>query len=273
MSEFLSLFNYGFVLRAFLVGIMVSVCASLLGVTLVLKRYSMIGDGLSHVGFGAMTVALALNLAPLGIAVPIMFIAAFLLLRLRENVSINTDAAIALISSSSIAIGVLSASLTGGMNVDVYGYMFGSILALTNLDVILCLILSLIVIGVYVILYNKIFAVTFDEGFASASNINTKAFNTMFAMLTALTVVIGMRIMGTMLISGLIIFPAITAMDLFSTYKKVTLCALFVSLISFLAGMIASCVFAYIPVGAGVVIANLVILILTRIFKYLFLKD
>lgn len=272
MFELFSLFNYGFVIRAFLVGIMVSICASLLGVTLVLKKYSMIGDGLSHVGFGAMTIALALNLAPLWVAVPIMIVAAFLLLRLREK-SINTDAAIALVSSSSIAIGVLSASLTGGMNVDVYGYMFGSILALTNADVIMCIILSLIVIGVYVLLYNKIFAVTFDESFASASNINTKAFNTVFAMLTALTVVIGMRIMGTMLISGLIIFPAITAMGLFSTYKKVTLCAIIVSLISFLAGMIASCIFAYIPVGAGVVIANLIILVLTRIFKYVFFKD
>lgn len=272
MFELFSLFNYGFVIRAFLVGIMVSICASLLGVTLVLKKYSMIGDGLSHVGFGAMTIALALNLAPLWVAVPIMIVAAFLLLRLREK-SINTDAAIALVSSSSIAIGVLSASLTGGMNVDVYGYMFGSILALTNADVIMCIILSLIVIGVYVLLYNKIFAVTFDESFASASNINTKAFNTVFAMLTALTVVIGMRIMGTMLISGLIIFPAITAMGLFSTYKKVTLCAIIVSLISFLTGMIASCIFAYIPVGAGVVIANFIILVLTRIFKYVFFKD
>jgi len=273
MYDFLNLFSYSFVMRAFVVGILVSLCASLLGLTLVLKKYSMIGDGLTHVGFGAMTVALSLNFAPLFIAVPVMFVCAFLLLKLRENSKINSDAAIALISSSSIAIGVISASLTGGMNVDVYGYMFGSILALTKADVVLCLVLSLIILGIYLFLYNKIFAVTFDEPFASASGINTKKFNTMFSILTAFTVIIGMRIMGTMLISGLIIFPAISAMGLFASYKKVTIAAVIISLVSFVTGMIASCIFSYIPVGAGVVVTNLIILIITRIFKYVFLKS
>lgn len=268
MSEFFELFSYGFVIRAFIIGILVSVCTSLLGVTLVLKKYSMIGDGLSHVGFGAMTVALCLNTAPLYIAVPIMFISAFLLLRLRENSSVNTDAMIAVISSSSIAVGVLAASLSGGMNVDVYSYMFGSILALTKTDVIVSLLLCSVMIGVYVLCYNRIFAVTFDESFASATGVRTKGFNIMFALLTASTVVVGMRIMGTMLISGLIIFPAITGMKLFDSYKKVTVAAVTVSLIAFLGGMLASCSFTYVPTGAGIILANLILLLIATLISH-----
>lgn len=269
MSEFLELFSYGFVIRAFIVGIMVSVCASLLGVTLVLKKYSMIGDGLSHVGFGAMTVALCLNIAPLYIAVPIMFISAFLLLRLRENSSINTDAMIAIISSSSIAVGVLASSLSGGMNVDVYSYMFGSILAVTKTDVLISVILCSVIIAVYILCYNRIFAVTFDESFASAAGVKTKAFNMTFALLTAATIVVGMRIMGTMLISGLIIFPAITGMKLFDSYKRVTLCAVAVSVIAFLSGMLASCIFTYIPAGAGIIVADLILLLIATVISRL----
>ncbi len=269
MSEFFELFSYGFVIRAFIVGIMVSVCTSLLGVTLVLKKYSMIGDGLSHVGFGAMTVALCLNTAPLYISVPIMFISAFLLLRLRENSSINTDAMIGVISSSSIAIGVLAASLSGGMNVDVYSYMFGSILAVTKGDVIISLLLCSAIIAVYVLCYNRIFAVTFDEGFAFATGVKTKGFNIMFALLTASTVIVGMRIMGTMLISGLIVFPAITSMRLFESYKRVTVAAVVISLIAFLAGMLASCNFTYVPAGAGIILANLILLLIATVISRL----
>lgn len=269
MSEFFEIFSYGFVIRAFIVGVMVSLCASLLGVTLVLKKYSMIGDGLSHVGFGAMTIALALNVAPLYIALPIMFISAFLLLKLRENSSINTDAAIAVISSSSIAAGVLASSLSGGMNVDVYSYMFGSILAVTKSDVVISSLLCFLILIIYVFCYNRIFAVTFDEGFASSSGIKTKAFNTLFAMLTAATIIVGMRIMGTMLISGLIIFPAITAMKLFDSYRKVTVSASVISVVAFVIGMILSCAFTYIPAGAGVILVNLVFLIIaTAISKF-----
>lgn len=267
MSEFFEIFTYGFVIRAFVVGILVSLCASLLGVTLVLKKYSMIGDGLSHVGFGAMTVALALNVAPLYIAIPVMFIAAFLLLRVRE--SVNADCAIAIISSSSIALGVLASSLSGGMNVDVYSYMFGSILAVSTLDVVVSVILSVIILLVYVFFYNRIFAVTFDESFASASGIKTNTFNVLFALLTAATIIIGMRIMGTLLISGLIIFPAITGMQLFNSYKKVTVSAAVISVIAFLSGMLASCMFTYIPAGAGVIIANLILLIILSFIKKL----
>ena len=163
------MFSYAFILRAFAVGIMVSLCSSLLGVTLVLKKYSMIGDGLSHVGFGAMTVALALNTAPLYVAVPVMILAAFLLLQLRQNSRINSDAAIALISSTSIAVGITAASLSGGMNTDVYSYMFGSILAVTKSDVVISTLLCSAILLVFLLCYHRIFAVTCDEDFARAS--------------------------------------------------------------------------------------------------------
>ncbi len=267
MSEFFQLFTYGFVVRAFVVGILVSLCASLLGVTLVLKRYSMIGDGLSHVGFGAMTIAVALNMTPLYIAVPVMFVAAFLLLRLKE--SVNTDSAIAIISSSAIAIGVLATSLSGGMSIDVYSYMFGSILALSSADVYLSIALSAVILLFYILFYNRIFAVTFDESFASASGIKTRFFNVAFALLTAATIIIGMRIMGTMLISGLIIFPAITSMRIFDSYKKVTVASTVISALAFFAGMIASCLFTYIPAGAGVIVANLILLIIAYLISKL----
>ncbi len=259
--------SYAFILRALAVGIMVSLCASLLGVTLVLKKYSMIGDGLSHVGFGAMTAALALNTAPLYIAVPIMFVAAYLLLRLRENARINSDAAIAMISSTSIAVGITAASLSGGMNTDVYGYMFGSILAVSKSDVIISALLCGAIILVFVLCYNRIFSVTFDEGFASASGMKTRPFNIMFALLTAATVIVGMRVMGTMLISGLIIFPAITSMRLFDSFKKVTACAAVIAIASFCIGMFLSFAFSYIPTGAGIVLTDLAFYIIACIVK------
>lgn len=205
------MFSYNFIVRAFIVGTLVSLCAALLGVTLVLKRYSMIGDGLSHVGFGALAVAAALNLAPLEVAVPVIIIAAFLLLRLSENSKINGDAAIAIISSTALAIGVVFVSVSG-VNTDLNSYLFGSILATTTADAVMCGILALVVIVIFILFYNKIFAVTFDETFSRATGLKTGVYNTVIALLTALTIVIGMRIMGTLLISALIIFPALSSM-------------------------------------------------------------
>ena len=201
------IFSYDFLVRAMIVGSLVSVCASLLGVTLVLKRYSMIGDGLAHVGFGALSVALAMNVAPLQISIPVVMIAAILLLRISENSKIKGDAAIALISSSAIAIGVIVTSLTSGLSVDIYSYMFGSILAMGRQDVVLSVVLSIVVLVLFVLFYHKIFAVTFDENFARATGTKSGIYNMLIALLTACTIVVGMRIMGTMLISSLIIFP------------------------------------------------------------------
>ena len=166
MTEIINMLSYHFMQRALIVGVLVSLCAALLGVSLVLKRYSMIGDGLSHVGFGALAIASALNLAPLAVAVPTVIVAAVLLLRLSRNSRVKGDAAIAIISSSALAIGVISVSLTTGMNTEVSSYMFGSILSLSRSDAVLSVLLSAAVLLLFVLFYPRIFAVTFDENFS-----------------------------------------------------------------------------------------------------------
>jgi zinc transport system permease protein len=199
--------SYPFLTRALIVGTLVALCAALLGVNLVLKRYSMIGDGLSHVGFGALAIAQAVGAAPLSVAIPVVILAAFLLLRLSERSKIKGDAAIALISTGSLAVGVMAISISTGMNVDVCNYMFGSILAMSKSDVTLSVILSLAVLVLYLLFYGQIFAVTFDEGFARATGVKAGLYNMLLALLTAVTVVVGMRLMGALLISSLVIFP------------------------------------------------------------------
>ena len=273
IQTIVEMFSYNFIIRAFIVGILVSLCASLLGVTLVLKRYSMIGDGLSHVGFGALAVAAALNLAPLEVAVPVVIIAAFLLLRLSENSKINGDAAIAIISSTSLAVGVAAVSISG-VNTDLNSYLFGSILATTTADAVMCGILAVAVIVLFVIFYNKIFAVTFDESFSKATGLRTGVYNTVIALLTAMTIVIGMRIMGTLLISALIIFPALSSMRLCKHFKTVIICSGILSICCFFVGMYASYSLDT-PAGASVVIANAAVFLIfaaveavkTRIIK------
>ena len=263
----IEMFSYNFIVRAFIVGILVSLCAALLGVTLVLKRYSMIGDGLSHVGFGALAVAAALNLAPLEVAVPVIIIAAFLLLRLSENSKINGDAAIAIISSTALAIGVVFVSVSG-VNTDLNSYLFGSILATTTADAIMCGILALVVIVIFILFYNKIFAVTFDETFSRATGLKTGVYNTVIALLTALTIVIGMRIMGTLLISALIIFPALSSMRVCKKFKSVILCSCVLSLCCFFVGMCAS-YFCDTPTGASVVIVNAAVFLIFWLIEFI----
>lgn len=256
-SVLMEMFSYTFLVRAVVVGILVSLCAALLGVSLVLKRYSMIGDGLSHVGFGALAIATAMNWAPLAVSIPIVVLAAFLLLKVSENSQIKGDAAIALISTSSLAIGVIIISLTTGMNTDVCNYMFGSILAMSKTDVKLSIVLAIFVITIFIFFYSKIFAVTFDESFGKATGVNTNLFNSIIAVLTAVTIVLGMRMMGALLISSLVIFPALTSMRLCRTFKSVTICSAFISIICFFIGVVLSYIFA-IPTGASVVLVNIV---------------
>ncbi len=257
MSGLFGMFSYQFMLRALIVGIPVSLCAALLGVSLVLKRYSMIGDGLSHVGFGALAIASALGLAPLAVAVPVVMAAAVLLLRLRRSSRVKGDAAIALVSSSALAIGVITVSVTTGMNTEVSSYMFGSVLSLSHADAVLSVILSLAVLALFVLFYPRIFAVTFDEDFTRATGTNTEAYNTLIAVLTAVTVVLGMRMMGALLISSLIIFPALAAMRLCKSFKAVVLTAAGISVVCFLAGLVAS-FYLETPTGASIVAADLV---------------
>ena len=254
LSEMLS---YPFMVRALFGGMLVSLCASLLGVSLVLKRYSMIGDGLSHVSFGALSIALAMGWSPLKVSIPVVVLAAFFLLRITENSRIKSDAAIAMISASSLAIGIIVTSLTTGMTTDVSSYMFGSILAMTKEDVALSAVLCIIVLGLFVLCYNQVFAVTFDENFAKATGVNVSAYNMLISVLTAVTIVLGMRMMGAMLISSLVIFPCLTSMRVFKSFTSVVISSGILSLICFLLGMMASYQFST-PAGASVVVVNLI---------------
>lgn len=253
LSEFLT---YPFARRAIIAGLLLSVSAALIGVNLVLKRFSMLGDGLSHVSFGAAAVGLACGVAPLQFSIPIVIIAAFLLLRLKQNGKINGDAATAIVSSSALAVGITVASLTTGMNTDINNYMFGSILALGRSEVIVAAVCGAVIIAVYILFYQKIFTVTFDEDFANVTGVNAKWYNSINAILTALTVVVGMRIMGALLISSIITFPALSSMRICKHYKCTVLVAAIVSVISFLAGILISFAFD-IPAGAAVVLTNL----------------
>lgn len=253
--------SYPFISRAVIVGILVSLCAALLGVSLVLKRFSMIGDGLSHVSFGALAIAMAMNIAPLKLSIPVVIVAAFFLLKLSNNSKIKGDAAIALISSSALAIGVIVISRTSGMNADVDSYMFGSILAMSNEDVKLSVILSILVLGLFAVFYHQLFSVTFDESFSKASGINVSVYNMLIAILTAVTIVLGMRMMGAMLISSLIIFPALSSMRIFKSFRFVVISSAVISVICFVIGMVLSYQYS-IPVGASVVVVNLGMLIL-----------
>ena len=254
LSEMLS---YPFMVRALFGGMLVSLCASLLGVSLVLKRYSMIGDGLSHVSFGALSIALAMGWSPLKVSIPVVVLAAFFLLRITDSIRIKSDAAIAMISASSLAIGIIVTSLTTGMTTDVSSYMFGSILAMTKEDVALSAVLCIIVLGLFVLCYNQVFAVTFDENFAKATGVNVGAYNMLISVLTAVTIVLGMRMMGAMLISSLVIFPCLTSMRVFKSFTSVVISSGILSLVCFLLGMMASYQFST-PAGASVVVVNLI---------------
>ena len=261
MKLLLSMFAYPFIVRAFVVGILVSLCASLLGVPLVLKRYSMIGDGLSHVSFGALSVAVACGFAPLWFSIPVVVIAAFILMHVAEKSRVSADAMIAVFSASALAIGVIVTSLTTGMTTDVDSYMFGSILAMSREDVVLSAVLSVVVLILFLVCYNKIFAVTFDENFAKATGVNVGFYNVVIAVLTAVTIVLGMRMMGAMLISSLIIFPCLSSMRVFKSFGSVVVSSGILSVLCFIIGMAASYQFST-PAGASVVVVNLLVFIL-----------
>lgn len=244
------------ILPALIGGLCVTICSSLLGVTLVLKKYSMIGDGLAHVGYGTLSIAAVMNLAPMKVALPVVIISAFILLRLSENNKLSGDSAIALFSTSALAVGILFSSKAGITN-DVSHYMFGSLLAMNRSDVIFSAITSVIVVLTFIFLYNRIFSVTFDENFARATGINCSLYNMIFAVLTAVTIVLGMMMMGTLLISSLIVTPAITSMRICKSFRGVVLVSGAVSVVSFLLGMAVSLLFNTAP-GASIVVVNVI---------------
>lgn len=260
ISEYL---QYPFVRYALIVGVLIALCSSLLGVTLVLKRFSFIGDGLSHVAFGAMAIAAVLqftNEMPLVLIITIT--CAILLLRPGQNAKIKGDAAIAMLSVGALAIGYLlmnlfstSSNLTG----DVCSTLFGStsILTLTSMEVWLCVVLSVIVVAAFVIYYNKIFAITFDEDFAKATGTKTKSYNLVLAIIIAVIIVLAMNLVGSLLISALVIFPAISAMRVFKSFKSVTICAAIFSVVCATLGIIIS-ILAGTPVGSTIVAVDII---------------
>ena len=261
MTLLLEMFTYPFIVRAFAAGVLLSLCAALLGVPLVLKRYSMIGDGLSHVSFGALSVALACGWAPLPVSIPVVIVAALGLLRMTERSRMGADAAIAVVSASSLAVGVIVTSLTTGMTTDVDSYMVGSILAMTQADVVLRALLCVGVLVLFVLFYHRLFAITFDENFSRATGGKVGLYNTLLSVLTALTIVLGMRMMGAMLISSLVIFPALSAMRVEKSFRGVVVLAGVLSVLGFCAGLTGSYLLST-PVGASVVVVDLLIFLL-----------
>ncbi len=260
VNELIEVFGYSFMQRALIVGILVSLCAAVLGTSLVLKRYSMIGDGLSHVSYGAFAIAAAAGIAPLYFAIPVVIVAAFLLLRITANGKINGDSAIAILSSSSLAIGMIVLSVSG-VSIDINSYMFGSVLALTENDVLVSVICSSAVCVLYFFFYHRIFAVTFDESFSGATGIHTGIYNTLISVLTAVTIVIGMKLMGALLISSLMIFPSLTSMRICRSFRSVAICSAAISVLCFVSGLILS-YYIDIPTGSGIVVLNLIVFLI-----------
>lgn len=263
MDKLVFYFQYPFVRYAIIVGILISLCSSLLGVTLVLKRFSFIGDGLSHVAFGAMAVASVLNFTNnMLFILPVTIICAILLLRTGQNTKIKGDAAIAMISVGALAIGYLLMNIfvTGpNLSGDVCSTLFGStsILTLKLEDVQLCVVLSIVVIVLFILFYNKIFCVTFDETFAKATGIKAERYNLLIAVITAVIIVLAMNLVGSLLISALVIFPALSAMRIFKTFLSVTVCSVILSVLCAVTGMLLS-ILAGTPVGSTIVAMDIV---------------
>ena len=264
MDKLFMYLQYPFVRYALIVGILIALCSSLLGVTLVLKRFSFIGDGLSHVAFGAMAVAAVLQLTDkMMIILPITILSAVLLLRTGQNTRIKGDAAIAMISVGALAFGYLIMNIfstSSNLSGDVCSTLFGStsILTLTLSEVWLCTILSIIVVLMFVFFYNRIFAVTFDEDFSRSAGTRADAYNLMIAIIIAVIIVLAMNLVGSLLISALIIFPALSSMRLFKSFKSVTICSSVLSVICALTGIVIS-ILAGTPVGSTIVAADVTI--------------
>lgn len=263
-------FQFPYVRYAFIVGVLIALCSSLLGVTLVLKRFSFIGDGLSHVAFGALAVSGVLGVTNnMLVVLPITVVSAVLLLRTGKSTKIRGDAAIAMISVGALAIGYLLMNIfptSSNLSGDVCSTLFGStsILSLTSAEVWLCVALSVIVLLIFIVLYNKIFSVTFDETFARATGTNAGAYNLLIAIIIAVIIVLAMNLVGSLLISALVIFPALSAMRVFKSFKSVTVCSACLSVVCASLGILISIVVAT-PVGSTVVAVDIVAFVISYI--------
>ncbi len=247
--------QYGFIQRAVIAGCFMAIGCSFLGVFLVLRRFSLIGDGLAHVSFATVAIALLLHAQPMIISIPLVGLASLAILKLNEKAHVFGDAAIGLVSSFGIALGVIIASTAGGFNVDLFSYLFGNILSVSSFETWLTVIISMIVLMVVILFYHDLFAITFDENYASISGIKVKMVNKILILLTSLIVVLGIKIVGTMLVSSLIILPAITALQIVKSFKATILVAGILSIVSVVIGIFVSYIFN-LPSGATIVMVN-----------------
>ncbi len=261
IAEMLSL---GFMQNAFVAGLALALCAALLGVCLVLRRSSMIGDGLSHAGFAAFALATVFGWLPLPFALVAVSLLSFLVLRLSRNR--NGDAAIAILSASSLAVGTFAISITRGVNIDINSYLFGSILAVSRAEAISALVFAAVVLVIFVLCFNRIFALTFDERFARTMGVKVGFYEAIFAVICSVIIVLGMRLLGALLISALIIFPALTAIRLVKDFRSTMICAVIVSLLSFVVGL----TFSYLlgtPAGSTIVLVDLAVFALACLVR------
>ncbi len=266
MAALISLLSYPFMTRALITGTAISFCAALLGVILVLKRYSMIGHGLADVAFCAVSLAVALGLSPtqhIFVTLPVVVVASFIIMSLTRRGG-KGDVAIGMVSTGALSLGIIITSLSNGFNVDVYNYMFGSILASSDYDMYMSIILVLVVLIMFSLFYNRLFLITYDESFAQASGINVNFYQFLISFLTALTIVIGMRIMGTLLISSLIIFPAVTSRRMVKSFRSLVVMSAIISVVCFLCGLFAS-YYLDLPTGASIVGCNIIICVITTL--------
>ena len=268
LEKFLEMWQYQFMVKALVVGVVLAVTAGLIGVSLVLRRKAMIGDGLSHVGFGAFAIATVIGMMPLQMALPIVILAAILILQVNQKSKVDADALIAMLSAGALAVGTLVISVVKGVNTDINNYLFGSILALDDFDVVAGVIFSLVVILFFIVKYHEIFAMTFDENFAKSIGLKTERLNTIFAILCAVVVVLGMRLVGALLISSLIIFPTVTAMQVVKSFKAVVFTSVVVSVFCMVMGIIFS-YFVATPTGATIVIFNVMAFLVAKVVEVL----
>lgn len=252
MSTILELLSYPFMQRALICGVSISLCSAIIGVILVLKNYSMIGHGLGEVGFAALSLALVFGLPEMYVTIPIVIIASFIILLISQKQGASGDVTIALVSTAALAFGVIITAMSKGFNIDVYNYMFGSVLSMTTSDVVISVIMSILLIIIYGFFYNRLFMITYDEKFAKVCGISVTFYQFLISLFTAIVVVLGMRMMGTLLISSLIVFPAIIARKLTNSFKSLIMLSVIISIICFIFGLAFS-FFLNLPTGACIV--------------------
>lgn len=263
---FQEIFKQDFMIKALITGIFIAISCSLLGVFLVLKNMSLIGDGLAHVSFAAIAIGLLVSDKPIIISIPIVIVASFLVLLLKEKAKIDADATIGLLSSFSIAVGVIIASVAKGFNIDLFSYLFGSILFISPSEMILSGLLAIILIVLVLLFYNDLFSITFDENFAKISGIKVRRINYLLSVLISITIVLGIRIVGTMLISSLIVFPSVSALQISKGFKRTLLFSVLFSMIAVVLGIIFSYILN-VPTGALIVVVNAIIFLITLIIR------